>query len=198
MKIENVEVFGFKAAIHAMRNPMNSWDRSDTLYANAGILGEKDAELALKLINAGTEHCKFLRLIHIQMFITIPRYIWQELDTYKVSTTRVSCSTMHKLGSVDLTEDDFQDGFVLSETLKFLNDLGREYRIKKDVNLLRKMKLILPENFLQAADYDINYQNAINMYHQRKNHRMSEWSGENGICKMIETLPMMSEWLNVK
>lgn len=199
MTIENIEVFGFKAAMHGMRNPMNSWDKSDSIFNNAYddfTIGEEDNKLAIKLIKAGHDHRKFLRLIHIQFFISIPRYIWQELDTYKVATVRLSCSTMHKLGSVPLDENDFQDKFVLLDTLAELNRLGELYRIHKSVQILRQMKQILPEGFLQAADYDFNYETAIAMYHSRKEHRMSEWS-KDGICKVIETLPMMDKWLNI-
>jgi hypothetical protein len=220
MKIENTEVFGFKAAIHGMRNPMNSWDKSDydefiinggplTIYPDiislkqindftiCFRLGKNDNELAKKLIKAGSEHRKFLRLIHVSCFITLPRYIWQELDTYKVSTVRMSCSTMHKLGMTNLTKEDFQDNTVLPETLRFLNELGSAYRTTKNVELLRQMKQILPEGFLQGADYDMNYETAMSMYHQRKHHRMTEWSGKGGICEWIESLPMMNEWLNL-
>lgn len=198
MRIENTQVTNFKNAIHGMRNPMNSWDKSDSAFTPDGALiylGENDRTLAAKLIKAGTEHRKFLRAIHISCFITLPRYIWQEMDTYKIATTRLSCSTMHKLGSVDLTRDDFQDSCVLQQTLDTLNELGLSYRTNKTVDTLRLMKQILPEGFLQSADLDFNYETAMNMYHQRKDHRMSEWSGNDGICKWIETLPMMNEWL---
>lgn len=201
MKIERTTVTGFKTAIHGMRNPMNSWDKSDSVFENhcedSFSIGDKDNELAMKLIKAGSEHRKFLRLIHISCFITIPRYIWQELDTYKVATVRSSCSTMHKLGFTDLTEDDFQDKVVLLQTLTLLNSIAYDYRLTKDVGLLRKMKQILPEGFLQSADYDMNYETAMNMYYQRKNHRMLEWSGKNGICEWIKSLPMMNQWLNL-
>lgn len=197
MKIENTEVSGFQAAIHGMRNPMNSWDKSDSNFDCEMIIGPNDLELSKKLIKAGTEHRKFLRMIHIQCFITLPRYIWQEMDTYKVSTVRLSCSTMHKLGMTDLTIQDFQNNWILEETLQELNFLGRNYRETKNVDLLRQMKQILPEGFLQSADLDFNYETAMNMYYQRKNHRMSEWSGENGICKWMESLPMMNQWLNL-
>lgn len=197
MKIENTEVFGFKAAMHGMRNPMNSWDKGDSGFNQDGIfiIGEKDKELALKLIKAGTEHRKFLRMIHIQCFITLPRYIWQEMDTYKIATVRMSCSTMHKLGFTDLTPEDFQDGIIYDEVLNNINQIAKEYRETKQVDLLHLMKQILPEGFLQSADLDFNYETAINMYHQRKNHRMPEWSGDGGICKWIKGLPMMNEWL---
>lgn len=197
MEIQETEVSGFKAAIKGLRNPMNSWDKSDSRFYTDGTfhIGPKDNELAKKLIKAGTEHRKFLRLIHVSCFITIPRYIWQELDTYKVSTVRMSCSTMHKLGATDLTVDDFQDRIVLQTTLAKLNELGTLYRKDKEISTLRKMKQILPEGFLQSATYDMNYETILNMYHQRKNHRMSEWSGDDGICRWVERLPMMDEWL---
>jgi hypothetical protein len=197
MKIQETEVSGFKAAITGLRNPMNSWDKSDSIFFPDGTfeIGPEDNKLAKKLIKAGTEHRKFLRLIHISCFITIPRYIWQELDTYKVSTVRMSCSTMHKLGSTDLTVEDFQDGTVLIETLKELNKLGAKYREDKKVEILKLMKQILPESFLQSATYDMSYETAMNIYHQRKTHRMSEWSGKDGICEWIASLPMMDEWL---
>lgn len=198
MKIEKTTVSGFENAIIGMRNPMNSWDKSDSTFDNVLFIGPLDNDLAKKLIKAGTEHRKFLRLIHVSCFITLPRYIWQELDTYKVSTVRMSCSTMHKLGMQDLTVYDFEDNCVLPETLRLLNSLGKSYRETKSVTLLREMKQILPEGFLQSAIWDGNYETLMNMYHQRKNHRMSEWSGEEGICKWIENLPMMNEWLNIK
>jgi hypothetical protein len=104
---------------------------------------------------------------------------------------------MHKLGSRWLTTNDFQDNIVLPETLNRLNLLGELYRENKKVSILREMKQILPEGFLQGATYTMNYENAMNMYHSRKNHRMGEWSGEGGICEWIESLPMMKEWLHL-
>lgn len=208
MKIENTRVFGMESAMHGMRNPMNSWCKGDSrwegsaeeLKAGGGcfFVGEEDNRLAKKLIKAGSEHRKFLRQIHISCFITLPRYIWQEMDTYKVATVRNSCSTMHKLGFTDLTVDDFQDGVVLDQTLFQLNLWGKTYRETKDVQMLRAMKQILPEGFLQSADFDMNYETAMNMYAQRKDHRMSEWSGKGGICEWILSLPMMREWINCK
>jgi hypothetical protein len=198
MKIELTEVTGWKAAIRGMRNPMDSWDKSDSGIHwpnNEFTIGPIDNELAKKLIKAGKEHRKFLRLIHISCDITIPRYIWQELDTYKVGTVRMSCGTMHRLGYKSLTPEDFQDNHILSETLECLNHVGELYRKDKLLEHLRFMKQILPENFLQKATYDMNYETAMNMYHQRKDHRMVEWSGEEGICEWIKSLPMMDEWL---
>lgn len=200
MNISNTEVYGFRRALHGMRNPMNSWSKSDSVFTKDGLLltiGENDKTLASKLIKAGTEHRKFLRFIHVQCFMTLPRYIWTEMDTYKVATTRLSCSTMHKLGSTNLTLSDFQDEIVTDDTLISLNYYGNQYRVSKDVTVLRRMKQILPEGFLQSADMDFNYETLMNIYHQRKAHRMSEWSND-GICKWIESLPMMNEWLKIQ
>ena len=199
MKIEETEVSGLRVAIKAMRNPMNSWHLSDSYVDESGVfvVGPKDNELAKKQIKAGQDHRKFLRLIHVSCFITLPRYIWTELDTYKVSTVRLSCSTMHKLGSVELEPEDFQDDVILINTLSELNFLGKVYRESKKVETLRQMKQILPEGFLQSATYDASYETLMNIYYGRKSHRMSEWTDEDGICKWIESLPMMNEWLNL-
>lgn len=199
MKITNTKVYGFDNAIMGMRNPMNSWNKSDSGLDSYDefLIGNEDNKLAKRLIKAGLDHRKFLRQIFISAFIEVPRYIWTELDTYKINTVRNSCSTMHKLGTRNLTCDDFQDGIIIDIVLDRLNELSRLYREDKKISILREMKQILPEGFLQGATYTMNYENAMNMYHSRKNHRMSEWSGEDGICKWIESLPMMNEWLNL-
>ena len=137
-------------------------------------------------------------MIHITADLTVARYIWTEWDTYKIGVTRNSCSTMHKLGSVPLTRDDFEGERVLSSTLSTLNELGEQYRKTKDLNILREMKAYLPEAFLQKATVDLNYEAAMNMYFQRRGHRMSEWSGPDGICSWIRTLPYMNFWLSIK
>ena len=136
-------------------------------------------------------------MIIVTMDITIPRAVWQELDTYKVGTVRNSCSTMHKLGSKDLEEGDFEDGMVLPETLASLNDLGINYRNSKSYNYVRSMKLILPEGFLQKATYLMNYETAVTMFMQRRNHRLRQWRfGEEGsICTRIHELPYMQLFL---
>jgi hypothetical protein len=216
MKIERIHVYGFETALRAMRNPKDSWDRSDSSFgggrfseeAHSGItclenplIGQKDLKLALRLIHDGSVHRKFLRQIQITWDITIPRYVWQELDTYKVATVRNSCSTMHKLGHRDLTEDDFQDGDICLLVLKEQNAMGLAYRNKaeyldpltgnlyKGNELLAHMKRRLPEGFLQMATYTFNYETALGMYQWRRNHRMSEWSGPDGICEWLMRLP---------
>jgi len=210
MKIEKTEVYGFKAALRGMRNPMNSWNKSDStfefvryvvdndsfdLHSIENVkIGPKDLELCCKLIKAGSVHRKFLRQIMIVTDITIPRYIWQELDTYKVATVRNSCSTMHKLGGSQITPDDFQDGDVLPAVLDVLNNLSRRYAETKDYELVRRMKKLLPEGFLQKATFSMNYETGLGMLRWRGDHRLPEWSGPEGICAWLRGLPYMAQF----
>ena len=240
MKIENTEVYGFRAALRGMRNPKNSWAASDSLFyyrtgptgrvrmrtilgvasdyeldpahaimceswgdvfvAEWPIIGPKDLELAERLIGGGPEHRKFLRQIVIWVDLTLPRYVWQEMDTYKVATVRDSCSTMHKLTSQDLTTDDFEDEDVLPSLLHTINEAAKAHREGKDYGgvtghaLLRYVKKMLPEGYLQKATYTMNYETALNILHQRSTHRLPEWSGPDGICSWLRTLPHMSEF----
>lgn len=230
MKIENIEVYGFRRALHGMRNPMDSWDKSDTefgrpedavcgswYFVNDEInipewpdIGPEDMKLCKRLIKNGTDHRKFMRQIQIWMDITIPRYVWQELDTYKVATVRNSCSTMHKLGHTSLGYKDFQDGDVLSATLDELNGAGEAYRDKKPFtttkgkrlegyDIVRYMKKIIPESFLQRATYTMSYETAMAMYFARRGHRLPEWNEKNpdSICSMLIGLPYMKEFVDV-
>lgn len=111
IKIENVDVYGWEAAIRGMRNPMNSWDKSDSAFVGRKYrIGEKDLELMRKLAKAGADHGKFLRMIVATLDIVAPLYWWKEFDTYKVGTVANSCSTMHKL-------DEWHDFCAWVETL---------------------------------------------------------------------------------
>jgi hypothetical protein len=208
MLIENTEVYGFRAALRGMRNPMNSWDRSDSeipgpcfflksMVPELPYIGPKDMELALKLINGGSEHRKFLRQIQIWVDFTLPRYVWQELDTYKVATVRMSCSTMHKLTSRHLEQSDFED-IIPDAWLTWINDKIDEAKSGKfDLNA---RKGLLPEGYLQKATYTLNYETALTIYHQRKNHRLPQWNAhtEGSICNWILNLPYMTEWVKTK
>ena len=220
LRITETEVFGFRAALRDMRNPIESWDKSDSRFGDQVLrfadgvsvlefpgIGEKDMELACKLIRGGTEHRKFLRQIVVNFVIEAPRYVWQEIDTYKVATVRNSCSTMHKLGHRPLTVEDFIGGDVLPGTLLELNRLGQEYRDggKKDFDLVRKMKKYLPEGFLQRAGFHMSYETAMTMFRQRKGHRLPEWrwtgsvkivDGRQSICDWIYSLPYMACFLD--
>jgi hypothetical protein len=217
MKIDKVHVYGFEPALYGMRNPKESWDRSDsTLGTWEGFrdkditcperpyIGPKDMQLARRLITAGSDHRKFLRQIMVWWNISIPRYIWQELDTYKVATVRNSCSTMHKLRSRDLKPCDFQDEDVHPDVLQAQNIMGKAYREKSPcgyglitgIDLLAHMKRRLPEGFLQMATYSFSYETALNMYRSRHNHRMSEWSGPDGICVWLQRLPYLADFIS--
>lgn len=117
IKIENVEVVGFKSAIRGMRNPMNSWLKSDSGYTSpyqdgcvnsAGFsIGSNDLDLMKRLRNAGTDHRKFMRMIVVYADISAPTFWWAEYDTYKVGTVANSCSTMHKIHAKEFTPEDF-------------------------------------------------------------------------------------------
>lgn len=201
MKIEECKVFGFESAIRGMRNPMDSWAESDSRPDSWGFyLGPKDLKLACKLVRGGSEHRKFLREIKVSVDLTLPRYVWTELDTYKVATVRNSCSTMHKLGSRDLTQEDFELG-ISEDYLRHLNRLGERLADKKNVGTSREVndlrhqyKNDLPEGYLQKATYSMSYETALAMYFQRRKHRLPEWRADvpGSICSFIHGLPYMS------
>jgi hypothetical protein len=216
VKIENIHVYGFKSAFHGMRNPKESWSRSDSFFYDKSnpsaffdenitcleypAIGPNDLQLASNLVNAGPDHRKFMRQIMIWWDITIPRYIWQELDTFKVATVRNSCSTMHKLGSRDLEPSDFQDEDVDLDVLRRQNEMGLAYRNKVSFEgyegnkLLAHMKRRLPEAFLQTATYSFSYETALHIYLSRLDHRMSEWQV---ICSYILSLPYFKNFIPV-
>lgn len=222
MKILKTQVYGFQMALEGMRNPMNSWAKSDSKFwsdpdppstcPEYPLLGPKDLSLACKLIKGGSEHRKFLRQICVWVVWVLPRYLYTEVDTYKIATVRNSCSTMHKLGSEDLTPEDFQDEDVLPEVLHHLNCAASALRTHQlwtppyrteplqGEEIKRWMKKHLPEGFLQKATMTFNYETLLSMYGQRKNHRLPEWSGDNplilqSICEWIEYLPYMKEFI---
>lgn len=157
IKFENVEVLGWEAAIRGIRNPMNSWDKSDSRYGCAGSvfqdgcddcdnpccvgkerywIGSNDLKLMATLRDAGTDHRKFMRMITVYVDITAPLYWWKEFDTYKVGTVANSCSTMHKIAVKEFTLEDFSCEHLetawlttLKETIKILNLARDAYRL---------------------------------------------------------------------
>jgi hypothetical protein len=212
LKFENTQVFGWESAIIGMRNPMNSWNHSDTnvsAYSMSSmdgniIIGPKDHELAMKLVKAGSEHGKWLRMIQVWVNITAPRYWWSEFDTYKVGTTANSQSTMHKLKDVNFNDksvvdfpwgvDQEADVFMYNilQGLSLLQSRMNEY--KKDESKQqyvesyhRVLKSLLPEGFYQTRTVNLNYAVLRNMYRQRKNHRLPQWSED--FVSWIKTLP---------
>lgn len=219
IKLERTDVMNFENAIRGARNPMNSWDKMDSYFANYtdasgmtykqldsydGIttdwmtLGDNDLNLAKRLVKAGSDHRKFLRQIFVSVDITAPLYWWKEFDTYKVGTTANSCSTMHKIHAKAFDRDDFShdrmdDGalvlldttiaYLESERQKFLND-------KNDRQPWHNMIQSLPSSYNQMRTVTLNYENLLNQYKSRKNHKLAEW---HIYCDWIETLPYFKE-----
>lgn len=213
IKIENTEVFGWGAAIRGMRNPMNSWHLGDTDWFNVSddravesdywldstndealVLGDNDLDLMKRLRNAGTDHRKYLRMIHVQADIIAPLYWWKEYDTYKVSTVANSCSTMHKIHVKEFELSDFSIEHLNDDVIKkpfkqiidCLNFFRELYLQNKDKDDWWQMIQLLPTSYNQKRTVDLNYENLINMYHARKNHKLDEWRE---FCEWIETLP---------
>lgn len=199
IEISNIYTGNWEAAIRGMRNPMNSWDKSDSYYADGVyILGPNDLKLAEQLAAAGSDHGKFLRMIIFSCDITAPLYWWKEMDTYKVGTVRNSCSTMHKIMDKGFIKEDFswesinQNYFsanrILGE-LGYMRDLYYEYKDKdkeKAKNIWYNLIKLLPSSYNQRATWTANYEVLRNIYHARKNHKLDEW---HKFCDMIEELP---------
>lgn len=199
IKIENMCTCNWEAAIRGMRNPMNSWDKSDSYYTDGVyILGPNDLKLANQLAAAGSDHGKFLRMIIFSCDITAPLYWWKEMDTYKVGTVRNSCSTMHKIMSKKFEMDDFSydhvehDLFNFFDIINELNKIRETYIEKKDKSPKIAKKTwytliqLLPSSYNQRATWTANYEVLRNIYHARKNHKLDEW---HVFCDMIEELP---------
>lgn len=210
IKIDNIEVFNFEGAFRGMRNPMNSWEKSDSEYKYENIrdstgkyiIGPNDLILAQKLIAAGPEHAKFMRQIFVSMDITAPLYFTKEFDTYKVSTVRNSCSTMHKIHSKEFILDDFSheylDGYsidLLEQIIDRLNDNRKHYNETKDKDYWWQLIQLLPSSYNQKFTWTANYQILRNIYQQRRGHKLDEWRD---FCKMIEKLPYGKEFICYK
>lgn len=210
LKIENTQVFGFEAAIRAMRNPINSWSKSDSFIQHSAIaemrnhniegfvLGDKDAKLSRTLSKAGSDHRKHLRLIRVWADMTLPRYIWAEMDTYRF-IDKVSCSTMHTLMKSDIDSYDFDVKNVPAALIDKINTYITLYKDTKDHeekrDYLMAVKNILPEGFLQKRTISTNYECLLSMYCQRRNHRLPHWQK---ICDWILSLPYFVELTGVE
>lgn len=184
ISVTNPEVFGWKAAIRGMRNPMNSWDKSDSFEDQGDfIIGPNDMKLMWQLIRSGAEHRKFLRMIHAQMDVVAPLYWWKEFDTYKVGTVANSCSTMHKIHSKVFVLDDFSHEHltgksleVLQSTIDRLNFCREVYLKDKDKDLWWQMIQLLPSSYNQKRTIDMNYEVCRIIIHQRTGHKLDEWN----------------------
>lgn len=201
IKFEKPEVWGWEHAIRGMRNPLNSWERSDTVFDGDKLcLGENDVDLMTRLIRGGAPHRKFLRQIFVSVDITAPLYWWKEFDTYKVGTTANSCSTMHKIHAKEFTLDDFscehcdmltKDVFIqhIIPTLNIYRKLycgiesGERKNQKSD---WWQMIQLLPTSYNQKRTVTMTYENLLNMLEYRRGHKLDEWCM---FCNWILTLP---------
>lgn len=218
LKVEYLEAWGFKHAIRGMRNPHNSWNKSDSWVDRSTgkeiyIVGDNDLTLMCKLYKAGTEHRKYLRQIFVSMDITAPLYWWKQFDTYKIGVTTDSCSTMHTLMNKEFKSDDFSFDNLLKgpnedyveELLDCLNDVreayinydslveecGNNYNLSKsDIQLA--LYEMLPSAYNQKRTVTMNYENVFNIIQQRKNHKLKEWST---LIDELLTLPYVTDIL---
>ena len=205
LKIENAETFGWEAAIRGMRNPKNSWSKSDSRWSfpcengmdePRFIVGESDLKLASSLANSGADDGKFLRMIHVQLDVTAPLYWHKEADQYKVGTVTDSCSTMHKIHAKEFTLDDFSHEHLysplhdLKPTVDLLNVYRERFLDTKDKEDWWQLIQLLPSSYNQRRTWDLNYAVLRNIYHARRNHKIDEW---HTLCDWIETLPYAKE-----
>ena len=214
IKLENTEIIGWEHAIRGMRNPMNSWEKSDSCFCTdrpecegscSVFIGPNDHSLMMTLRNAGTDHRKFMRMITVYADITAPLYWWKEFDTYKVGTVANSCSTMHKIHEKEFYEEDFSFEKIMSgyeaykgddamhtaycsmqNVISALNRLRYMYKITKNKKYWYAMIQLLPSSYNQKRTVMLNYEVLANMYKSRKNHKLDEW---HVLCIWIESLP---------
>ena len=207
IKLEKTEVFGWDHAIRGMRNPLNSWDKSDSEWDGFGraegySIGKNDLDLMKRLRNAGTDHRKFMRMLTVYVDITAPLYWWKEFDTYKVGTVANSCSTMHKIHAKEFTVEDFscehlfdtpegvdtKDWYydTLLSIIDVLNAARESYLVSKEKRYWWQMIQLLPSSYNQKRTVMLNYEVLANMYKSRKNHKLDEW---HELCRWIEGLP---------
>lgn len=215
IKIEKAEVFGWEAAVRGMRNPMNSWHKSDSCfcYDEPGCtqgscpvhIGQADHALMMKLVAMGSVHAKFRRMIIVTCDITAPLYWWKEFDTYKVGTVANSCSTMHKIHAKPFELNDFSCDHLLfdmekegeSETffapigiLLFVIDALNHYREKfletNDKMYWWRMIQLLPTSYNQKRTVQMNYEMLSSVMNWRQDHKLDEWRT---FCRWAKTLP---------
>lgn len=195
MEVNINGVYGIYEAIQGMRNPLSSWDKSDTTMSNRVIyipyIGPKDLNLAKKLVRAGTEHRKFLRQIMVTMDINAPVFWWSEFDTYKLGTTRNSTSFMHTGTKRNLTKEDFEEGTDI-ECINLVNKKLEEYRKNKSPELFEEIRANLPMGYLYLSTVTMNYENVLNMIHQREHHKLSQWRY---FCQKLKELPYIKDFL---
>lgn len=178
IKIENLKVYGFESAMCGMRNPMNSWDLGDTEGNN---IGDNDLKLLLQLCKAGADHRKVLRQMLVSFDVIAPLYWYKEFDTYKIGTVSNSQSTIHKLCNRPLIKHDFSfedmhdNEYIVNAVIDNLNARIKDYQLTKNKNLWRTIIQLLPCAYNQGRTITCNYEVILNMYQQRKHHKLKEW-----------------------
>lgn len=213
LKITNIQTCNWDAAIRGMRNPLESWSKSDTRmecpdegterWCGEPIIGPNDLDLMKRLVNAGTDHSKFMRMITVSFDMTAPLYFWKEFDTYKIAVVRNSCSTMHKIEARELTLEDFAtDGLCVNDielclrpTINYINDLIKIYKETSGdkLSIHRCIVKLLPDSYLQRATITTNYQVLRNIRNSdRKTHKLTCW---HEFCDFIDSLPYAKELL---
>ena len=218
VKVENIQTFNFEGAVRGMRNPLNSWDKSDSKWewipdeirwhagepASKFVIGPNDLGLMRRLYKAGSEHRKYLRQIFVSLDITAPLYWWKEFDTYKVGTVSNSCSTMHKIAAKEFVEDDFSHEKLMNETgvpfvsprgtlgqiINTLNYCREQYLKTKDKDWWWQLIQLLPSSYNQKRTITMNYENVITIIKQRTNHKLDEW---NTLIDQLKDLPYIKE-----
>ena len=204
IKVEKFIAMNFENAIRGARNPMNSWERSDSYYDENGnyILGENDLSLAVRLARAGSDHRKYLRQIFVTVDITAPLYWWKEFDTYKVATVANSTSTMHKIQAKEFTREDFSCDRMSDKALAALDALiavleeqRQKYLETKERVYWDDMIQLLPSSYHQLRTVTMNYETLVNIYYARRHHKLPEW---HVFCDAIMELPYAKQLIAVK
>lgn len=213
IQISKTDVVGWESAIRGMRNPLNSWDKSDSIYgtlyklydgteimtADSFSIGDDDLDLMRRLAKGGSDHAKYRRMITVYVDILAPLYWWKEFDTYKVGTVANSCSTMHKIHAEEFDIDDFSTDhlnnsslevmeIVITELNQYRDMYNRMVKLNKDLakNYWWQMIQLLPSSYNQLRTVQLNYEVLANIYKARKNHKLDEWRQ---MCNWIESLP---------
>lgn len=207
--ISNVKAYGFEGAIRGMRNPYNSWSKCDSVFENNSLItiGEDDLKLCKRLIQAGSDHRKFMRMIHVQMNINAPLTWWKQADQYRIGTTTNSCSTMHTihkapfnnsdfswehLNTLESTDELFATDSVTKTILDTLNRLRNLYLETHDMNYWNAIVELLPESYNQLRTIDWDYETLLRVYFARHNHKLAEW---HDFCDTIKSLPYMADFI---
>ena len=205
LKVERTSVMNIDNAIRGARNPMNSWERSDSTYDENGkfVIGAADLDFGHRLAVAGSDHRKFLRQVFVSVDITAPLYWWKEFDTYKVGTVANSTSTMHKIHAKEFSRDDFshdrldENGLNMLDAIVDYLECERQKFLenKEDRQSWHNMIQMLPSSYNQMRTVTMNYENLINIYYARRTHKLAEW---HTLCEWIESLPCAAEWICVR